>query len=60
VAVTLGVEAPEAPGDYLLLLDVVSAAHGPLSAVGSAPAIIRITVTDPIPSPTQVPTQRDD
>ncbi len=58
VAVTLGIEAPEAPGDYLLLLDVVSAAHGPLSALGSAPAIIRVSVTDPIPSPTPVPPQR--
>ena len=60
VAVTLGIEAPEAAGDYLLLLDVVSAAHGPLSAQGNAPAIIRITVTDPIPSPTPIPPQRED
>jgi hypothetical protein len=59
VAVTLGIQAPEAAGDYLLLLDVVSAAHGPLSALGSAPAIIRVTVTDPIPSPTPIPPQRE-
>lgn len=36
--------APTAPGDYLLLLDVVSPAHGTLSALGSQPAMVRVTV----------------
>ena len=35
---------PAAPGDYLLLLDVVSPAHGTLSALGSQPAMVRVTV----------------
>ena len=58
VSVTLDVTAPVSPGDYLLLLDTISPTRGPLSALGSAPAIIRVTVSDPGPSPTPVPPQR--
>jgi hypothetical protein len=58
VSVQLGIQAPDVAGDYLLLLDVVSPARGALSALGNAPALIRVTVTDPPPSPTPVPPQR--
>ena len=51
--------APEAPGSYLVLLDVLSPSRGPLSALGSAPAIIRVTVGEaPVPIP--VPPRRPD
>jgi hypothetical protein len=46
--------APAAPGSYLVLLDVLSPACGPLSALGSAPAIIRVTVGE-VPDPTPIP-----
>lgn len=59
VFVTLDVTAPSAPGEYLLLLDTISPSRGPLSALGSAPALIRVTVTDPGPSPTAAPPQRE-
>jgi len=59
VSVALDVTAPDSPGVYLLLVDTISPSRGPLSALGSAPAIIRVTVTDPGPSPTPVPPQRD-
>jgi hypothetical protein len=58
VAVTLDITAPDAPGDYLLLLDTISPTRGPLSALGSAPAIVRVTVTDAPPDPTPAPPQR--
>ena len=45
VSVTIGVTAPDAPGEYLLLLDTISPSRGALSALGSAPAIVRVTVT---------------
>jgi hypothetical protein len=49
----LAITAPSAPGDYLLLLDVVTPGSGPLSAVGSSPAIVRVTVADaPAPAVT--------
>ena len=51
-SVTLDVIAPTIPGEYLLLLDVVSPARGPLSALGSAPALIRVTVVAPVVAPT--------
>ena len=41
-----------------MLLDVLSPSRGPLSALGSAPAIIRVTVgevPDPTPTPVAVP-----
>jgi len=50
--------APAGAGEYLVLLDVVSPANGPLSAVGSAPAIIRVSVGEapsPAPSPSPSP-----
>jgi len=46
--------APATPGSYLVLLDVLSPSRGPLSALGSAPAIIRVTVGD-VPDPTPAP-----
>ncbi len=46
--------APALPGDYLLVLDVLSSVDGPLSALGSAPAIVRVTVVAP-PSPSVSP-----
>jgi hypothetical protein len=50
--VLLGLQAPDAPGNYLLLLDVLTPESGPMSALGSAPAIIRVTVNAPAPTPT--------
>ncbi len=48
--------APADPGSYLLLLDVVSPDHGPLSAVGSKPAMIRVTVGEaPVTVPDHIP-----
>ena len=58
-AAQLDLVAPPTPGEYLLLLDVVSPAEGTLSALGSAPAIIRVTVSGPGPSPTPVPPPAD-
>ncbi len=48
---------PAMPGDYLLLLDVVSPAEGTLSALGSAPALIRVSVSSigVAPAPSAVP-----
>jgi hypothetical protein len=43
---------------YLLLVDTISPSRGPLSALGSAPALIRVTVSDPAPSPTPVSPNR--
>jgi hypothetical protein len=58
VAVSLDVVAPDTPGDYLLLLDTISPNRGPLSALGSAPALVRVTVTEAPPDPTPIPPQR--
>jgi hypothetical protein len=58
VAVDLGVTAPDTPGEYLLLLDTISPTRGPLSALGSTPAIVRVTVTEALPIPTAIPPQR--
>jgi hypothetical protein len=46
--------APATAGSYLVLLDVLSPSRGPLSAMGSAPAIIRVTVGE-VPDPTPIP-----
>jgi hypothetical protein len=55
-AVDLALTAPAATGDYLLLLDVVAPSGGPLSAQGSEPAIIRVTVGEaPAPAATEAP-----
>ena len=44
-SVPVRLTAPTTPGSYLVLLDVLSPSRGPLSALGNAPAIIRVTVT---------------
>ncbi len=44
VSVRVDLVAPAEAGDYLLLLDVESPALGALSAQGSAPALVRVTV----------------
>lgn len=56
-SLALGVTAPAEPGDYLLLLDVVTASVGPLSAQGTDPAIVHVTVVQPAPeaAPTKEP-----
>ena len=60
-AVGLNVVAPVQPGDYLLLLDVVTPTHGALSTLGSTPALVRVSVTgqapaaSPSPSPSPAP-----
>jgi hypothetical protein len=46
--VTLQLTAPAATGSYLLILDVATPEHGTLSANGSPPAIVRVTVLDPV------------
>jgi hypothetical protein len=51
----LSLEAPAAAGNYLLLLDVLTPESGPMSALGSAPAIIRVTVNAAAPTPTAPP-----
>ena len=35
------------PGDYLLVLDVVTPEYGSLTAVGVDPTIVRVKVVDP-------------
>jgi len=55
-SVTVPLTAPSTPGSYLVLLDVLSPSRGPLSALGSAPAIIRVTVgRAPTRAPIAVP-----
>ncbi|MCJ7709988.1 MAG: hypothetical protein MUQ32_04075, partial [Chloroflexi bacterium] len=55
-SVLIELTAPATPGSYLLLLDVLSPSRGPLSALGNAPAIIRVAVGEvPDPTPTPVP-----
>ena len=41
---TLELRAPVAPGDYLLMLDIVTPEHGSLVASGADPTIVRVTV----------------
>ncbi len=56
--VLLQLHAPSAPGTYLILVDVVTPNHGPLSSMGTTPAIIRVTVNPlatPEPSVAPVP-----
>ena len=45
VAVAFQLTAPIAPGEYLLVLDVVDPKTGSLAAAGVPPGIIRVTVT---------------
>ena len=40
----LGLTVPASPGDYLLILDVVTPEHGSLIAAGVEPTIVRVTV----------------
>jgi hypothetical protein len=47
----LPLQAPDTAGSYLLLLDVQTPESGPMSALGSAPAIIRVTVNSAAPTP---------
>jgi hypothetical protein len=51
----VGLVVPKDGGEYLLLLDVVSPANGPLSALGSAPALVRISVNAPVSTPSPSP-----
>ena len=46
VAIDRGLDltVPASPGDYLLLLDVVTPEHGSLTAAGVGPTIVRVTV----------------
>ena len=45
VNVTFPLVAPIAPGEYLLVLDVIDPATGSLAAAGVPPGIVRVTVT---------------
>ena len=42
---TLSLRAPTAPGDYLMILDVVTPRSGSLAAAGAPPGIVRISVS---------------
>jgi hypothetical protein len=53
--VGLKLVAPAATGSYLLILDVSTPLGGTLSAAGTAPAIVRVTVTQPAPAPVRTP-----
>ena len=54
--VVLELQPPVGPGTYLLLLDVLTPESGPMSAMGGAPAIVRVTVNAAAPTPTIAPT----
>ncbi len=43
--VSLRLSAPDRPGEYLLILDVLSPVDGSLAAAGGDPVVVRITVT---------------
>ena len=45
VIVDVPLLAPEIPGEYLLVLDIVDPATGSLAAAGVPPGIVRVTVT---------------
>lgn len=49
--VPLTMTSPTEPGSYLVLIDVSSPMHGPLSALGSDPAIVRVFVTPAASAP---------
>jgi hypothetical protein len=49
VSAGLGVVAPTVPGEYLLMLDVVTPDDGSLVANGLEPTIVRVTVSAPPP-----------
>jgi hypothetical protein len=43
-AYALEFEAPAEPGNYLLILDVVSPLYGSITAVGGDPVVVRVRV----------------
>ena len=45
--VVLQLRAPNAPGSYLLIVDIVSPLHGSLAATGVPPGLVRVTVRQP-------------
>jgi hypothetical protein len=51
----LNLVAPELPGEYLLVLDVVSPLAGSLTAAGGDPVVVRVTVEWPAPAPSTTP-----
>ncbi|HSL32237.1 MAG TPA: hypothetical protein VK871_01230, partial [Candidatus Limnocylindrales bacterium] len=48
-SVVLRLTAPDVPGDYLVLLDVITPRSGSLAAAGVAPGIVRVTVEPAAP-----------
>jgi hypothetical protein len=48
-SVGLRLTAPDVPGDYLVLLDVITPRSGSLAAAGVAPGIVRVTVEPAAP-----------
>ena len=40
----MGLDVPTVPGDYLLILDVVTPEQGSLAAAGVEPTIVRVKV----------------
>ncbi len=59
VPVALELFAPSKPGEYLLVLDILTPDHGSIVADGVEPTIIRVTVAVPVidttPAPTDAP-----
>jgi hypothetical protein len=51
VDATLTLTAPTAPGQYLLLLDIVTPERGSLIASGADPTLVRVTVLAAAPAP---------
>jgi hypothetical protein len=49
--------APSAPGDYLLMLDIVTPQVGSLAAQGVDPTIVRVRVATPIADPSTEPAE---
>ena len=47
VAVVVRLVTPRTPGDYALLLDVITPIDGSLTAAGANPGLVRVTVRDP-------------
>ena len=44
--VVLAISVPTVPGDYLLVLDVITPDHGSLIAAGVEPTIVRVVVVE--------------
>ncbi len=57
--VSLRLTAPDLPGEYLLVLDLMSAIDGSITAAGGEPVVVRVTVSWPVtqfdPTPTPTP-----